>query len=455
LELRVESLAFGGKGVARVDGYTVFVERGLPGQLVEARVFRKKKGFAEARVVRVLEQGPTEIVARCSHFGVCGGCALQHLDYAAQLEIKREHVKDCLVRLGGLSDIEVEATLPSPRTFEYRNKMEYSFGTAWNVEGKSAQERMSLGLHVRGRFDRVVEIERCHLQDATGSDIVTMVRDFALQSGLPAYSTKTHRGFWRFLIVRDGVHTQERMVVIITNRVEPGSREWREVDTLAATLKAHIPAITSLLHGMTDSKAGVAFCQSIRVLSGEPVLREKLLDLTFEIGPNTFFQTNTLGAERLFGEALRRADAASTATVWDLYCGVGALSLPFARRARQVIGLEIVPESVEAARRNAALNALDNVAFQTGDVRQLLKSMGSKPDLIVMDPPREGVHGDVLETIVDVAPPKLLYISCNPATLARDLSMLHRRGYRCERVLPVDLFPHTPHIEALTTLSRV
>ena len=448
----MESLAFGGKGVAHVEGYTVFVERGLPGQLVEARVFRRKKGFAEARVVRVLEPGTQEVPARCSHFGVCGGCAFQHLEYLAQLEAKREHVKDCLERLGGLTGIEVEPTLPSPRTFEYRNKMEYSFANAWREEGKPAEDRMSLGLHVRGRFDRVVEIERCHLQDATGSEIVTLVRDFALASGLPAYSTRTHRGFWRFLVLRDGVHTEERMVVIITNRVEPGSPGWREVDRLGAMLKARVPQITTLLHGMTDAKASVAFCQTVRVLSGEPVLRERLLDLTFEIGPNTFFQTNTLGAERLFIEALGRAGIAPQSTVWDLYCGVGALSLLLARRAKHVVGIEIVPESVEAARRNAQLNALENVTFHAGDVRHVLNSLaaaGPKPDLIVMDPPREGVHADVLQTILEIFPNKLLYISCNPGTLARDLGVLSTGGYHCDSVLPVDLFPHTPHIEAI------
>jgi 23S rRNA (uracil1939-C5)-methyltransferase len=455
--LRVETLAFGGKGIARVDGYTVFVERGLPGQLVEARVFRKKKGFAEARLLRVVEPGTQDVLARCTHFGVCGGCALQNLDYAAQLEAKRDHVKDCLVRLAGLSDIDVETTLASPRTYEYRNKMEYSFGNAWKEEGKPTEDRMSLGLHVRGRFDRVVEIERCHLQDATGSEIVTRVRDFALESGLPAYSTKTHRGFWRFLILRDGVHTGERMVVIITNRVEPGGREWREVERLGAMLKARVPEITSLLHGMTDSKAGVAVCQSIRVLSGESVLREKLLDLTFEIGPNTFFQTNTLGAEQLFTEALNRAQITEQSTVWDLYCGVGALSLPLARQAGRVIGIEIVPASVEAARRNAELNGMTHVAFHAGDVKALLGSLAAsagKPDLIVMDPPRDGVHADVLQTILEIAPDRLLYISCNPSTLARDLGILTSGGYRSQRVLPVDLFPHTPHIEALTTLAR-
>jgi 23S rRNA (uracil1939-C5)-methyltransferase len=457
LILRVESLAFGGKGIARVDGYTVFVERGLPGQEVEARIFRCKKGFAEARIVRVLQPGTQEVPARCVHFGVCGGCAFQHLDYAAQLEAKRDHVRDCLERLGGLTGIEVEPTLPSPRTFEYRNKMEYSFAIRWMEDGKPTDARMSLGLHVRGRFDRVVEVERCHLQDEIGSQIVAFVREFAAGSGFPAYSTRTHHGFWRFLVHREGIQTGERMVVIITNRVVPGSPQWRAVDQLGAALKARFPGITSLLHGMTDAKAAVAFCQTVRVLSGEPVIRERLLGLTFEIGPNTFFQTNTLGAEGLFTEALERACISSEATIWDLYCGVGALSLPLARRAKRVLGIEIVPESVEAARRNAALNQLGNVEFQAGDARTVVlerAASDSAPDLVVMDPPREGVHAGVLKAIADLAPARLLYISCNPATLARDLGILSDAGYRADHVRPVDLFPHTPHIEVVTALTR-
>jgi 23S rRNA (uracil1939-C5)-methyltransferase len=460
LTLHIERLAFGGRGVARQDGRIVFVEGGLPGQTVEARLLRRKKGFGEARVVRVLERGTNEVPARCAHFGRCGGCALQHLDIAAQLEAKRQHVQECLERLGGLTGIEVLPTLPSPRGFEYRNKMEYSFALRWMEDDEPhlpAEARMGLGLHVRGRFDRVVEVERCHLQDETGSRILAFVREFARESGFPPYSTKTHHGFWRFLVHRLGVATGERMVIVVTHEVDPGSAEWRAVERLGAALKASFPEITSLIHGMTASKAAVAFSQTARTLSGEPVIRERLLGFTFEIGPNTFFQTNTLGAEGLFTEALDRIRPASHETVWDLYCGVGALSLPLARGAKQVVGIEIVPESVAAARRNAALNQVTNATFHAGDVRALaapLAAAGGAPDVVVMDPPREGVHADVLQAVAALGPARMLYISCNPATLARDLGILSATGYRADRVLPVDLFPHTPHIEAVTTLTR-
>ena len=460
LTLLVERLAFGGKGVARVDGYTVFVDRGLPGQTVEVKITRRKKGWSEARVLRVVRPGPADVVPRCAHFGLCGGCSFQHLDYAAQLEAKREHVRECLERIGGLSGVEVEPVLSSPTPFEYRNKMEYSFAERWLDEhdpAVSPSERFGLGLHVRGRFDRVVEIVRCHLQFEEGSRILAFVREFAGRSGIPAYSTRTHRGFWRFLMLREGATTGERMVVVITHETDPGSAEWREVDRLGDALKARFPGLTSILHGRTDSKASVAFCPRERVLSGDPVIRERLLDFTFEIGPNTFFQTNTHGAERHFTEALARAELRPEDVVWDGYCGVGALTFPLARRARRVVGIEVVAESVEAARRNAKANGVHNVEFHAGDIRSVaaaLAARGPRPDLIALDPPRDGVHADVIRTLTEVAPRRILYVSCNPATLARDLQLFRLSGYTPGPVLPVDLFPHTPHVECVTVLDR-
>lgn len=458
--LRVERLAFGGKGVARVDGYTVFVDRGLPGQTVEVQVTRRRKGWSEARILRVVSPGPADVVPRCAHFGLCGGCAFQHLDYPAQLEAKREQVRECLERLGGLSGIDVEAVLPSPTPFEYRNKMEYSFSERWLDEPAlpvSPDERFGLGLHVRGRFDRVVEVLRCHLQSEEGSRLLAFVRDSARGTGIPVYSTKTHRGFWRFLMVREGAATGERMVVLITNETEPGSPEWRAVDRLGEALRARFPGLTSILHGLTDAKASVAFCPRVRVLSGEPIIRERFFDFTFEIGPNTFFQTNSRGAELLFRRALARAEVGPEDVVWDGYCGVGALTLPLARAARRVVGIELLEESVEAARRNAVANGVENVEYHAGDMRAVatrLAAQGPRPDLIALDPPRDGVHPDVLRTLTEIGPRRILYVSCNPATLARDLKILHDSGYASGAVLPVDLFPHTPHVECVTVVDR-
>ncbi len=462
--LEVERLAFGGKGVARIEGYTVFVEGGLPGQAVEARVVKRKKAYAEARIERVVRPSPLQVEPRCRHFGVCGGCSLQHLDHSAQLEAKREQVRDCLVRLGGLAGVEVEPALGSPAVYEYRNKMEFSFSaTRWLEEHELAgdtavEDRFGLGLHVRRRFDRVVNLERCHLMPEWVSEVVRRVRSAARESGLPPYSTRTHEGFWRFLVVREGVHTGDRMVHLITHRAPPGSGRAEAVERIADRLRDPELGITSLLHGTTVSKASVAFCEEVRVLAGEPVIRERLLGETYGIGPNTFFQTNTRGAEALFREALDRGGFGPEETVWDLYCGVGALSLPAARRARRVVGMELVAESVEAARRNAERNGVENVEFLAGDIRALLAdpTLGAafRPDAVILDPPRDGIHADVAAALLALAPERIVYVSCNPATLARDLAALVPGGYRPGAVLPVDLFPHTAHVECVATLER-
>ncbi len=462
--LAVERLAFGGRGVARVDGYTVFVEGGLPGQEVEALILRRKRSYAEARLTRVLSPSPDQVEPRCADFGVCGGCVLQHLDYEAQLAAKRDQVRECLARIAGLEDLPVEPALGSPRVFEYRNKMEFSFSpsrwlTAEEVDrADDIGDRFGLGLHVRRRFDRVVNVDRCHLMGPEATEILQLVRETARASGLPPYSTRTHSGFWRFLVVREGTHTGDRMVHLITHAAPPGSPERAAVERVASVLRARGPRITSLLHGVSTRKASVAFCDEVEVLAGEPVIRDRLLDLTFEIGPNTFFQTNTLGAENLFRAALERAAFTPEETVWDLYCGAGALTLPAARRARRVLGMELVPEAVEAARRNAALNDVANVEFRTGDIRALLSdpvlARTFPPDVVAMDPPRDGIHQDVARALIELAPPRMLYVSCNPSTLARDLALFAEGGYDPGPVLPVDMFPHTAHVECVTTLVR-
>jgi 23S rRNA (uracil1939-C5)-methyltransferase len=338
--------------------------------------------------------------------------------------------------------------------------MEFSFATRWLTEPEvaapdDAGSRFGLGLHVRGRFDRVVDVA-CHLHPAEGREILGLVRELSAAGGLPAYSTKTHEGFWRHVVLREGVHTGERMVVLITAVVPPGAPGWREVDRVAAALMARGPRITSLIHGMNDRKAALAVSDRMRVLAGEPVIRERLLDLTFEIGPSTFFQTNTEGAEVLFREAVERGGFRAEDTVWDLYCGAGAIALCVARGVRRVVGVEVVPEAVEAARRNAAGNAMGNAEFLCGDVKTLLRegALAGRPDAVVLDPPRDGVHADVLAAVVRAAPARIVYVSCNPATLARDLGILAASGYVPGPVRPVDLFPHTGHIECVVRLDR-
>ena len=460
--LRVEALAFGGQGVARIEGFTVFVPGGLPGQLVDGLIIRRRKGYAEARIERVVEPSPHQVEPRCAHFGTCGGCLLQHYDYTSQLEAKRVQVVDCMTRLGGLPNLPVAAPVPAPGSYEYRNKMEYSFGPRrWletvEIEKDSTHDRFGLGLHPRGRHDRVLNVERCHLDDAIGAGIVTRVRDFARESGLAAYSTRDHQGFWRFLVLRTGQNTGHRMVLLITAGTQPGKPGWRAVETLAAELRAAFPEITSLIHGESDRKASVAVAERVRVLHGEPVIQERTGGFTFEIGPRTFFQTNTRQAERLFDIAVEHAALEPGDVVWDLYCGVGALTLPLAARAARAVGMELVEEAVAAARRNAVANGVTNATFHAGDIRELMRGDGvesQRPNVVVLDPPREGVHADVLAAVTARGPRCIVYVSCNPATLARDLAILTAAGYQPQGVQPVDMFPHTAHIECVVRLTR-
>ncbi|TPW14128.1 MAG: 23S rRNA (uracil1939-C5)-methyltransferase, partial [bacterium] len=386
-------------------------------------------------------------------FGPCGGCLWQNLDYARQLEAKAAQVRDCLVRLGGIEDPPLRAALPAPAPYGYRNKMEFSFADrAWD----EPDSRFGVGLHARGRFDKVVNNTECHIAPAWMTEVLNSVRELALASGLPPSEMRTHGGFFRFLVLRDGRHTGERMAHLITWPAAPGSIEERSVDEILGAVAARHPELTSLLHGTTGSKSSVAYCESWRTVHGLPVIHERLLDHVFEIGPNTFFQTNSQQAERLFNLALELAGP-KVGLAWDLYCGVGALTLPLARQANHVVGAELIGASIEAARANATRNGVTNVEFVAIDMKEALSESGlvdrdgtlvsGRPDLVLVDPPRDGMHADVTAGLIRLAPPRIVYVSCNPGTLARDAARLAEGGYRMDVAVPVDMFPQTAHVE--------
>ena len=458
--VHVHDLAFGGAGVAHLDGYAIFVKGGLPGQTVKARIIKRKDGFAEARIEEVLIRSPDEIAPPCRHFGPCGGCLWQNLDYNRQLEAKTAQVRDCLVRLGGIEDPPIRPPLPAPSAYRYRNKMEFSFADrAWD----EPDSRFGVGLHVRGRFDKVLNTTECHLAPPWMAEVLATVRELAVASGFPPSQMRSHEGFFRFLVLRDGKNTLERMAHLITWPAATGSAEERAVDDILAAVAARHPEMTSLLHGTTGSKASVAYCETWRTVRGRPVIRERLLDHLFEIGPNTFFQTNTEQAERLFHLALELAGP-PVETAWDLYCGVGALTLPLARQASWVVGAELIEASIEAARANALVNGVSNVDFVAIDMKDALHESGlvdkerrlvsGRPDLVLVDPPRDGLHADVTEGLVRLAPPRIVYVSCNPSTLARDAARLATGGYRMDAAVPVDMFPQTAHVEMVARFIR-
>ncbi len=462
VELEVETLAFGGRGVSRKDGYVVFVEGGLPGQTVSARVTRKRKGYAEARVLEVLSHSKDEVEPTCSHFGECGGCRFQNLSYEAQLFHKKQQVAESLQHIGGFATAEVAETLGSPEQLYYRNKMEYSFGrTRWLTTeeikkddiGKSRD--FALGLHVRGRFDRILDIDKCHLQPELGSEILGFVREFAVAGEFKPYSTFDHRGLWRHLVIRFGHNTGEVLVNIVTAGVKKAELV---IDDLATQLTQRFPGLTSIVNNINRKKGQTAIGDEERVLHGPGVIRERIGEREYQVSANSFFQTNTRGAEQLYDTVATFAGLTGGEVVYDLYAGAGTISIHLANQANRVVGFEVVEAAVKDARANCDLNQVENCAFVAGDLKDSLDpdktgDWGS-PDTIIIDPPRAGMHADVVNRVLQLSPAKIVYVSCNPTTFARDANLLCAQAYSLEAVQPVDMFPMTPHIELVSLLTK-
>jgi 23S rRNA (uracil1939-C5)-methyltransferase len=443
LELRVDSLAYGGNGVARLNGFVVFVRRGLPGDLVRARVTKVKRGFAEALATEVLEPSAQRVDAPCSHYPACGGCRFQDLAYEAQVAAKQAQVRDALTRLGGVADPPLEPIVPAASQFHYRNKLEYSF--------TRTPAGPALGFHRAGRWDEVLEVERCWLTTDLGNAIRDAVRDWAREEGLEAYSQEDGSGYLRHLVVREGRNTGQALVQLVT---APG--EKFEIGYLVEVLR-RFPQVRSIHWAVNDSPAEVTNLPS-RLLWGEEAIEEELLGLRFRIRPNAFLQTNTEMAETLYRLALEYAALTGGETVYDLYCGTGTIGLAMASNALTVWGVEISEESVACALDNMDLNGITNAAFFAGNVSQSLEELAERagpPDVVVVDPPRAGLAGKALRRMARLEAPRIVYVSCNPTTLAGDVKALRAEwGYELVRARPVDMFPHTPHVETVALLER-
>jgi 23S rRNA (uracil1939-C5)-methyltransferase len=461
IELEIGSLAFGGRGVGRTEeGMTVFVDDALPGQRVTAMIRQVKKRYAEAHLVEVVRNSPDEAEPRCAHFGICGGCRLQHLEYEAQLREKGDQVREALRRLGGFREIGTEPVIPSPLIYGYRNKMEYSFGHArWLTPDQMkdpeavAEREFGLGLHPRGQWYRTLHLSECHLPSPLSVEILRKVQEIVSRSRMKPYDTRGHTGFWRFLTVREGVRTGQWLVDVITSAERDGSGE---VETLAGRLKAAFPDITTITHTISRAKANVATGEEERVLVGPGYIEEQVGGLTFRISPRAFFQTNTGGCELLYETAVRFAGLTGSERVYDIFCGTGTIALLMASGAEEVIGIERVAPAVADAAVNAELNGIGNARFVKGDATALLREgpVFGEPDVIVVDPPRAGLHPDLRRVIPTLGADRIVYVSCNPATLAADLKEICGNRYRIGIVQPVDMFPHTPHIECVTLLVR-
>jgi 23S rRNA (uracil1939-C5)-methyltransferase len=460
LKLDVTDLALGGKALGRVDGRVVFVDRGLPGDRVVARVTRVKRAWAEARLQQIEIASSMRIEAPCPHFRSlqCGGCRFQDLSYDEQLRAKHAQVGEALVHLGGVAEPRVRAIVPAPEPFGYRNKMEFSF--------HPGEESARLGLHERGTFDRVFELETCLLPSALTVEIVRLTQRFAREHRWRAYDPR-HRGAIgeraaaeaRYLTVRHLPSTDQCAVHLIASGAEiPALEAW------ARAVAALSPAVRTVTLLLNRSRANIAFGEEERLLIGDGVIVERLLGLQFEATANAFLQTNSRQAEALYAEALEAAALTGVENVLDLYCGTGTLTLALARSAGQAVGVESVPDAVARAVRNATLNALDHTRFVAGEARRVLRewargeretpwSNGGRPQVVVVDPPRAGLHPRVVTRVAELRPDRIVYVSCNPATLARDVKDFAAHGYALGEVVPFDMFPHTPHIECVARLT--
>jgi 23S rRNA (uracil1939-C5)-methyltransferase len=429
LTLEVESLAYGGKGVARRNGYVVFVAGALPGDRVTAAVTKAKRGYAEASVTEILRESPDRIPPRCDHGGEpCPGAPWQGLAYEEQLRHKHQQVRDALVRLGGLDGFDLDEIEPAVEQWRYRNKLEYTFG--------ERDGELVLGFNARGRWDLVVDAEDCLLASERNNEMRNDVRAWARAEGLSPYDRRRSAGVLRNLVIREGRRTGQLQTRLVTSPTE-------------------IPRPPVDLHTIvegtgsgTDGPTGAL---------GAEYLEEELCGLRFRISHAAFFQTNTEMAERLYGSAAEMAGLSGSERVFDLFCGIGTLGLSLAARAGEVWGIELVPEAVADAEENARLNGIGNARFRAGDarkeIRPLLAEAGA-PDVVVVDPPRAGLSKKVVRRVIECGAPRIVYVSCNPTTLAPNAAQLTEAGYRLRRVRPVDMFPQTPHIECVALLDK-
>jgi 23S rRNA (uracil1939-C5)-methyltransferase len=441
VQITVDRLAYGGRGVGRLDGLVVFVTGGVPGDVVRARIGRVRRAFAEAQIVEVATPSPDRVAPRCPHFGSCGGCAWQHIDYASQARAKEAIVRESLARLGGLTEARVLPIVQADPWY-YRNKMEFSF----HPDG-------TLGLHHRGDWNRIVPIETCFLQSPVSVEIVRAVRETTRRHGIAPYDPCTHTGMLRSLVIREGRRTGDRLVGLITSEGPlPG------IGALVDAVRGAAPDVTGVVRGIAVGASDGAPVVRTETLHGRPYLAEELAGLRFRIGLEAFFQTNTVQAERMVEYAVVRIAPPAGRLAVDLYCGVGTFALALARAGARVVGIELAPAAIDAARANAALNGIDGATFLAGDARVLLPRVVAEhgaPDVVLLDPPRAGAGGKVMRKIGRAGPRRVVYVSCNPTTLAPDLKELLPFGYRLVDVQPFDLFPQSYHVEAVAVLDRV
>ncbi len=461
-DLLIIDIAEEGKGVGKDGEMVVFVEKAVPGDVVDAQVYKKKKKFAEAKIHQLKTASKDRVNPFCEHFGICGGCKWQHLDYAAQLNYKQNAVANALQRLGKVDVSNMQDILPSSQTTYYRNKLEYTFSnkrwlTSNDEENLAEADRNALGFHVPLRFDKILEINHCYLQADPSNAIRNSLSEFAKLNNISFYDLRNHEGTLRNLIIRNTT-TNELMVIVVFAYPQEG-----ELELVMEHLEANFPQITSLQYIINQKKNDTIGDQEIIGYAGKtyitelmPAFGEENKQLQFRIGPKSFYQTNALQAHELYKIAATFADLQGTELVYDLYTGTGTIANFIAAKAKKVIGIEYVPDAIEDAKINSSINNITNTRFFAGDMKDILTAdftaLHGKPDVVITDPPRAGMHADVVKRLLEIEAEKIVYVSCNAATQARDLELLNEK-YTVQQIKPVDMFPHTQHVENVVLLK--
>lgn len=454
-DLLITDMSSEGKGIARIEGKVIFTTQALPGDVVDVEVRKSKKSFSEGVIAELKTASTLRIKPECSHFGVCGGCKWQHISYAEQLKFKKKIVEDAFERIGKVDFPPIPDVIGCEENFYYRNKLEFAFtDRRWLTEeeinsGENFEHRNALGFHVPGSFSGVIDIDRCYLQADPSNEIRIAVKEFALKNGYTFFNLKDQNGLLRNLMIR--ISAIGEILVLISFY----ENDEEKIQAILGYISEKFPAITSLQYVVNAKRNDTIYDQEIKVYKGKDHIIEQLGNYKFKIGPKSFFQTNSVQAKVLYDVTKEFAGLKSEDVVYDLYTGVGSIALYVSDLCKQVVGIEQVESAIEDAKENAKLNSVSNSTFYAGDVRMVLKpdfiSANGRPDVVITDPPRAGMHEDVVKTLLQLAAPKIVYVSCNPATQARDLQLLSEK-YEVKRVQPVDMFPHTTHIENVAEL---
>mgnify|MGYP000846062871 CR=1 FL=1 len=446
-----------GKAIARVDSMVIFVPFAAPGDVVDIKVIKKKKSFYEGNVIKYHQLSEKRVDPRCGHFGLCGGCKWQHLSYDEQLFLKQKQVIDNFQRIGKLTIPPFEPIKPSSEQYFYRNKLEFSFSNRkWLSENEKVEGQFTnangVGMHLPGMFDRIVDIENCYLQREPSNSIRLFLKDYGIERSLTFYDARIHGGFLRNVTIRT-TSTGETMVILAF-----GYNDDPEISKLTAQLMAAFPEITSLFTVINPKKNDTINDLQLRLVAGKPYITEQMDHLSFKIGPLSFYQTNPQQAQVLYETARSFAAFEGHELVYDLYCGTGTITNFIAGQVKKVIGIEYIPEAIADAFENSRLNGISNTDFVVGDIAATLNedfvNRHGKPDVVITDPPRSGMHPKVIEQLLRIAPQKIVYVSCNPATQARDIALLSEK-YSLDKIQPVDMFPQTHHVENVTLLTKL